>query len=717
MKTKIESMKKIIYLLTFSTILMLSCNEQKPVNDNPFFTEFNTPHGVPPFEIIKDTHYLPAIEEGFRQQNAEIAAIINNTEEPSFENTILPLDKSGAFLNNVAHVFYNLNSANTNDKMQELAREVGPLFSQHSDNIVLNDSLFQRVKSVYDKRNDAGTDGGPGYDAAQMRAIEKHYESFVRNGANLNDEEKAQLRELNETLTTLTIEFGQNLLAETNKNFQLVIENEEDLAGLPEAIIAGAAEFASDNQLAGKWVFTLQKPSMIPFLQYAENRELREKIYRGYFMRGNNNDEFDTKDEIKQIAALRAQRAKLFGYETHAQYVIEENMAKTPENVYEFINQLWTPALEMSKNEVKEMQAIIDAEGGDFELASWDWWYYAEKLRKQKFDLDESELKPYFKLENVRDGMFWVANNLYGVNFKRRNDIPVYQEDVEAYEVTEQNGDHIGILYMDYHPRESKRVGAWCTSFRDAKYVDGELVPPVISIVCNFTKPTEDIPSLLTWDEVTTLFHEFGHGLHFLFVDGKYNQTAGNVPRDYVELPSQIMENFAAEEQVLKYYGKHYETGETIPDELVAKIEKSGHFNQGFMTVEYLAASLLDLNYHTIKAGEEIKDVVTFEKQAMDEIGLIDEIIPRYRSTYFNHIFSSDYYSAGYYVYIWAAVLDADAFNAFKQSGDIFNKELADKFRKYCLAESGDMEGMDAYRLFRGQEPSVEPLLERRGLN
>jgi len=710
-------MKTVLYLLTISTLLMMSCNQDGLSEGNPFFTDYDTPHGVPPFEEIKDEHYKPAFEEGIKQQNAEIEAIINNSEEPNFENTILALDKSGEFLGRVATVFYNLNSAHTNDAKQELAREIGPILSQHDDNIVLNDELFKRVKSVYDNRNNAGTDGGPGYDAAQMRAIEKHYEGFVRNGANLSEEDKNKLRALNEELTTLTIQFGQNLLAETNKNFKLIIEDEADLAGLPDAIIDGAAETAVENDLEGKWVFTLQKPSLIPFLQYADNRDLREEIYRGYFMRGNNNDEFDTKAQIIKIAEIRAERAKLFGYDNHAQYVIEQNMAKTPENVYDFLNKLWEPALEMSKEEVKEMQSIIDAEGGDFELASWDWWYYAEKLRKQKYDLDEAELKPYFKLENVRDGMFWVANNMYGVNFKELTDIPVYQEDVEVYEVTEKDGSHIGLLYMDYHPRESKRVGAWCTSYREAQYKDGKLVPPVISVVCNFTKPTEEIPSLLTWDEVTTLFHEFGHALHFLFVDGKYNLTAGNVPRDYVELPSQIMENYAGEPQVLKYYGKHYETGETISDELVAKIQKSGHFNQGFMTVEYLAASLLDLNYHTLDEGEKVNDVVAFEKTAMDEIGLIEEIIPRYRSTYFNHIFSSDYYSAGYYVYIWAAVLDADAFDAFKQSGDIFNPELASKFREHCLAKSGDMDGMEAYKLFRGQDPSVEPLLERRGLN
>jgi peptidyl-dipeptidase Dcp len=710
-------MKKIPFLLIIPITMAVSCMTDKQTDKNPFFGEYNTPYDIPPFERIENEHYLPAIKEGIKQQLEEIDAIVQNPEEPSFENTILELDKSGEFLNRTTNVFFNLNSANSDEDMRELAKEIGPMISEHKDNILLNQGLFERVKAVYDARKNAGTDGGPGYSPAQMHAIEKHYDRFVRNGANLSAEDQEILRKINSQLSSLQIAFGQNLLEETNKNFKLIIDQKEDLAGLPDAVIAGAAETAVENGLEGKWVFTLQKPSMIPFLQYAENRELREKIYRGYFMRGNNQDDFDNKEILKQISELRAEKAKLFGHETHAHYVIGQNMAKTPENVNSFLERLWEPALKMAKNEVKEMQAIIDAEGGEFELASWDWWYYAEKLRKQKYDLDEAQLKPYFKLENVRDGMFWVAKNLYGIELKKLNNVPMYHPDVEAYEVVEEDGKHVGVLYLDYHPRESKRVGAWCTGYREATYKDGKLVPPVISIVCNFTKPTEQIPSLLTWDEVTTLFHEFGHALHFLFVDGKYNLTAGNVPRDYVELPSQIMENFAAEPQVLKYYGKHYETGETISDELIEKIQKSGHFNQGFITGEYLAAAFLDLAYHNLKAGETIEDVLKFEDDAMSEIGLIEEIIPRYRSTYFNHIFSGEYYSAGYYVYIWAAVLDADAFEYFKQSGDIFNKELAAKFRENCLAKSGDMEGMEAYRLFRGQEPEVAPLLNRRGLN
>ncbi len=704
-------MKKLAILLMTSSILFSSC-KQKTIceNDNPFFCPWETPFEVPPFEEIKNEHYLPAFEEGIKRQTAEIDAIIASEEEPTFENTILPLDKSGEFLTRVAGVFYNLNSANTNDTIQELAQTISPMLSKHRDNISMNPELFKRVKAVYDNKDNAGLD------ASQLRALEIHYRGFDRNGANLNKEDQQKLREYNEKLTKLTLDFAQNLLAETNKTFKLVIDNKADLTGLSDAIISGAAETAKASGMEGKWVFTLQKPSLIPFLQYAENRDLREKIYRGYFMRGNNNNKFDNKDILEQIAAIRAEKAKLFGFNNYAEYVIDINMAKTPANVNNFLNKLWEPALEISKKEVKEMQAIIDAEGGSFKLASWDWWYYAEKLRKQKYDLDESQITPYFKLENVRDGMFWVANQLYGITLTKVENAPKYHKDVELYEVNEANGDHIGVLYLDFHPRNSKEPGAWCTDFRAATYKDGKKVDPVMSIVCNFTKPTDDLPALLTWDEVTTMFHEFGHALHFLFVDGKYNATAGLVARDYVELPSQIMENFASEPQVLKHFAKHYETGKVIPDELIEKIVKSGHFNQGFMTVEYLAASLLDIDYHMLTPGETIDDALKFEKESMNKIGLIKEILPRYRSTYFGHIFSGSSYSAGYYVYIWAAQLDADAFDAFKQSGDIFNKDLAAKFRKYCLEECGEDEGMVQYIKFRGQEPSIEPLLERRGL-
>lgn len=709
-------MKKLSLVLFLATIIM-ACNQSEnkdvannELKDNPFLSEYTTPFQVPPFDKIKTEHYLPAFEEGIKQHDAEIAAIVSNTEEPTFENTIYAIDKSGEILRKVSDVFINVNETDTDEEMQEVARKITPMLTQHKDNVAMNLDLFKKVKAVYEKRNESNLD------SSQIRVIEKYYTEFVRNGANLNTEDQEKLRKLNEEIANLTLKFGENLLAETNTNFKLVIDKEEDLAGLPKGVIDAALETAIETGDSGKWVFTLGKPSLIPFLQYSEKRDLREKIYRGYFMRGNNNNEFDNKDIVKKLVTLRAEKAKLLGFNTHAEYVIAENMAKTPEKVFEFLNQLWTPALENSKKEVAEMQAIIDKEGGKFKLASWDWWYYAEKLKKEKYDLEESELSQYFVSENVREGMFWTANQLYGISFEKRTDIPVYNSEVEVFEVKEADGKHIGLLFLDFNPRASKGPGAWCTSFREATYnEDGTRVHPLASISCSFTKPTADTPSLLTWDEVTTMFHEFGHSLHGLFTDGKYKKTAGVVPRDYVELPSQVMENWAGEPQVLKHYAKHYKTGEIIPDELIAKLQNSGKFNQGFVTVEYLAASLLDLEWHSLKAGDVVDDVLAFEKQMMDKYGLIEEIIPRYRSTYFNHIFNGGY-SAGYYVYIWAAVLDADAFNAFKESGDIFNKELATKFRKNCLSEVGEDEGMVQYKKFRGQEPSVEPLLNRRGL-
>ena len=503
-------------------------------------------------------------------------------------------------------------------------------------------------------------------------------------------------------------------MAETNKNYKLVIDNEEDLAGLPEDVIARAANAAEKAGEAGKWVFTMAKPSWIPFLTFSEKRDLREEIYRAYFMRGDNDNENDNKEIIKQIVPLRDQKAKLLGFENFAAYKADVNMAKTPEAITDFLMELWEPALEMAKQDVKDMQKIVDQEGGDFKLQSWDWWYYSEKLRKAKFDLDEAEVKPYFSLDNAKNGIFYVANQLYGLQFVERDDLPTYHEEAEAYEVQEADGSHLGVLYMDFHPRDGKRVGAWSTSFRPASYVDGKRVSRIGSIVMNFTRPAGDSPALLSFDEVSTLFHEFGHALHGLFADGPYDRTAGSVPRDFVELPSQIMENWAAEPEVMKVYAKHYQTGETIPDELLTKLLKAGTFNQGFITGEYVAAALLDMDYHTTE-NPNIADVNAFEKESMDAIGLIPEFIPRYRSTYFSHIFSSDGYSAGYYVYIWAAVLDTDAFDAFKQSGDIFNPEYAAKFRT-LLEKCGSDDGMTIYRNFRGQDPSKEPLLRKRGL-
>ena len=692
-------------------VLTLGTAAQKNVNpidrNNPFFNEYNTPFQVPPFDDIKQEHFLPAIEEGIRQQLAEIELIVTRRGVATFNNTVLPYDNSGELLDKVSRVFSNLNGANTNPGLQKLAREISPKLTNHHDNIALNPKLFKKIKSVYDHRATSGLN------VDQLRVVEKTYNDFVRGGANLSSKGKKKLRTLNEELSKLSLQFGENVLAETNKNFRLVIDNKNDLDGLPADVVEAAVLQAGKDNMTGKWSFTLQKPSMLPFLQYAKNRNLREKLYRGYFMRGDNDNSSDNKEIIKKIVQLRDEKGKLMGYQNFAAFVVDENMAKTPEAVDAFLLKLWIPALGRAKSELTEMQSIADKEGGDFKLQSWDWWFYAEKLRKAKYDLDESEIKPYFSLDNVQKGIFYVANKLYGITFVNRNDIPIYNSEVIPFEVKEADGTHLGVLYLDFHPRDGKRAGAWCTTYRTQKYRNGKKITPVVSMVMNFTRPAGGSPALLSFDEVTTMFHEFGHALHRLFQDQPYDRTAGDVPRDFVELPSQIMENWASEPEVLKAYARHYQTGEIIPDALISKIEKSRQFNQGFETVELLAASILDIKYHT-PTNPKIMDIRAFENETLAKEGLIPEILPRYRSTYFSHIFSGGY-SAGYYVYLWAAVLDADAFNAFKESGDLFNPALAAKFRE-LLTKSGSDEGMTIYTKFRGKAPDIKSLLQRRGL-
>lgn len=688
-------------------IVMQSMISMAQNTENPFFSEYTTPFGVPPFDKIDTSHYVPAFLRGISEQQSEIDAITKNKAVPDFANTIDALDRSGALLTKVGSVFYSLNSANTNPVMQEIARKVSPLTTEHGDNLMLNEKLFLRIKVVYEKRNNSGLD------EQQIRVTEKYYDDFVRNGANLGKADKDVLRQINQELSELQLQFGENLLAETNTNFELIIDNKADLKGLSDDMITAAATAATQRKLEGKWVFTLQKPSMIPFLQYAENRALREKLYKGYYMRCNHNDDFDNKKIIMKILKLRAQKAKLLGYKTFAEYIISNNMAKTPEKVYDFLNKVMRPAVSAATKDKVEMQNIINREGGTFMLESWDWWYYAEKLRKEKFNLEESELKPYFALENVRNGMFNVATRLYGIKFNQRKDLPVYNPEVEVFEITDSSNTHLGILYLDYHPRPGKRVGAWCGDFRSQSYKDGKRITPIITVVCNFTRGAGDAPALLTWDEVNTLFHEFGHALHGLFSDGPYQRTAGSLPRDMVELPSQIMENWASEPEVMKTYALHYKTGQVIPQELMDRLQKSLTFNEGFGTTEYVAASLLDLDLHSLDSIKN-NDVLMFEKESMLKAGLIPEILPRYRTTYFNHIIGG--YAAGYYVYLWAAVLDTDAFNAFAESGSIFDKATAVKFRKFILTEGGSGEGMVQYLKFRGKEPSVEPLLKKRGL-
>lgn len=676
--------------------------------DNSFFKEWSTPFQTPPFEEIKLEHYLPAFEEGIKLQKAEVDKIINNTEKPTFENTIEAMEKSGKLLTKVSSVFYNLNSANTNDEMQKIAKTVAPMLSKHNDDINLNEKLFAKVKSIYNEKD------GLNLTTEQNKVSKDYYDGFIRGGANLTNEQKEKFRKLNEELSLLSLKFGENLLKETNA-VGLIIDDKNDLLGLPESVMQAAFELGKAKGHEGKWVFTLQKPSFIPFLQYSEKRNLREKIFKAYINRSNNNNDFDNKKILSSIAALRVERANLLGYKTHADYILEKNMAKNSQIVYEFLTDLWKPALKRAKMEIDDMQKIIYNEGNNFKLEAWDWWYYAEKVKKEKYDLDEEMLRPYFKLENVLQGVFDVASKLYGIQFVERNDIPMYHPDVKVIEVKETTGNHIAILFTDYFPRDSKRSGAWMNSFRKQSNIGNNFITPIIGNVGNFSKPTSDKPSLLSLDEVETLFHEFGHALHGILSNSVYPSVSGtSVPRDFVELCSQIMENWALAPEVLKMYAKHYQTNEPMPDDMIKKIENSKLFNQGFETVEYLAASFLDMDWHTLINAKE-KDAINFEKESLSKIGLIPEIESRYQSTNFQHIFSGGY-SAGYYSYIWAAVLDADAFEAFEENG-LFDQATALSFRKNILEKGGSEDPMELYKRFRGREPKVDALLKRRGLN
>lgn len=699
-----------LLIVILGIIFWSSCKTIKKDNNlenNPLVQKFNTQFEVPPFDKIKLAHYLPAIEFAIKEQEKEIDEIVNNQEEPTFANTVEALDMSGNLLNKVDLIFNNLLSANTNEEMQNLAKKIAPIISNHSDNILLNAKLFDRTNKVYNNRKNLNLN------TEQSTLLEETYKSFVRGGANLNDSDKETLRQINEELSVLTLSFGDNVLAETNK-FKLIIENDENLAGLPEDVIKAASETAKESDLDGKWVFTIQKSSMIPFLQYSEMRDLREKIFKAYINKADKNDEYDNKEIISKIIKLRYKKARLLGYKDHASYVLERNMAENPENVYALLNKIMEKALIVAKKEAKNLQEMINNEDGKFELKPWDWWYYSEKLRKEKYDLDEEALRPYFKLENVRDGIFKLAQILYGLQFVEIPGIPVYHEDVTAFEVLEEDGSHVGILYTDFFPRASKRGGAWMTVYRKEKKVDGERIPPIISIVCNFTKPTDEKPSLLSYEEVLTFFHEFGHALHGLLSQCEYYGLSGtSVQRDFVELPSQIMENFVPEPEVLKLFAKHYKTGEIIPQELVNKIINSAYFNKGFEIVEYISASFLDMDWHTLADTSSI-DVNEFERQSMEKIGLIPEIIVRYRTTYFSHVFTWAY-SAGYYSYVWAELLDSDAYESFKENG-IFDKSTAQSFRTNILEKGGSDKPMNLYKSFKGAEPSIEPYLRKKGL-
>jgi peptidyl-dipeptidase Dcp len=686
-------------------MIVISCRNKSDAGpSNPFFTEFNTPFQVPPFEIIKPEHYMPAFQKGMNDCRKEIKDITGNKDEPSFENTVKALDRTGDLLNRVSAVFFAQAQANTSDSLQKIEMEISPELAAFQDEVRLNPELFQRVKTVYEKQQQFNLSG------EQEFLLENLYKGFIMNGANLNKQDQDTLKAMNQKLSVLTVSFSQNILAETN-TYKLFITRREDLRGLPASVISAAADEAKAAGFEGKWAFTTKRPSIFPFLTYAENREKRKELFSAYTMRGNNGNEYDNNKILAEIVRLRAQRAKLLGYRNHSAIVLETRMAKNPENVLKFLESLWVRAIPVAQKDRDEMQNIIDKGNTEFKLEACDWWYYAEKLRKAKYDLDDSELRPYFELENVKRGAFAVAGKLFGIKFEQLNEAPLPHPEASVYEVKESDGSHLGVLYMDFHPRLSKQQGAWCGSYRAHYIKDGKEVKPVVTMVGNFTRPTGDMPSLLSLEEVTTLYHEFGHALDYLFSKATYNQIFK--AWDFVELPSLIMEHWAKDPEVLGMYARHYNTGEIIPPALVEKIKKSSYFNQGFETVEYLAASLLDISYHALESPVVI-DVQSFENEYLKKAGLMPEIVSRYRSTYFLHIANG--YDSGYYSYIWAAVLDNDAFEAFKEKG-LFDQATATSLRKNILERNGTMDAMQMFVDFRGREPVIEPLLKARGLN
>ena len=696
-------MKNLIFAAAMSC-MVCACGQQAADTDNPFLTEFETPYGTPDFNRIKVEHYEPAFLKGIEQQNQEIKAIVENSEEPTFENTIVALDNSGEILARVSGVFFALTEADTNDELMALEGKIAPMLSEHSDNIFLNQDLYKRVAAVH-AQEEAGKIK---LTTEQHYLLDKYYKEFIRSGAGLDAQKQERLREINKQLSTLTIEFGNHVLADNN-DYLLVVDKKEDLAGLPEAVIEGAAHEAKAHGKDGKWVFTLQESSRTPLLQYAQNRELRKNIYQAYTSLGNRGNANDNKDVLKQVLALRLEKAQLMGFSNYAEYQLSDNMAKTPQNALDLLYGLWKYSIKNAEAEAAELQKIMDREGKGEKLEAWDWWYYAEKLRQEKYSLNEDEIKPYFSQEDVFNGLCMVVNKLYGITLTPCDSISVYNKDVKTYIVKDADGSLLGVFYSDYMPRASKRSGAWMSNFREEQ----EGVRPLIYNVASFTKPAGDIPSLLTIDEARTMFHEFGHALHGLLTQCKYKGVSGtSVARDFVELPSQIMEHWAVAPEVLKMYAKHYKTREAIPDSLIAKIENQALFNQGFMTTELLAAAILDMEMHCLTTMEGF-DVLQFEKQLMDKIGLIPQIAPRYRSTYFNHIMGG--YAAGYYCYLWAERLDTDAFEAFKEHG-LFDQATATSFRKNILEKGGSDDPMKLYVTFRGAEPSIEPLLEARGL-
>lgn len=691
-------------LMGMALIAMTACTSQP---DNPVLSESQLPFGAPEFSKYSSADYLPAFQEGFAEQRREIDEIANNPEKPTFDNTIAALERSGRKLSRVSGVFFNLNETDADSVMRETEKTVSPLFTEQSAYMTMNEKLFERIKLLHDSVSQLQLT------REQEMALDKYYRMFVNGGALLDAAKKEELKEIDKQLSLASIEFAENALAENNA-FCLEVTDEADLAGLPESARAAAAEAA---KAAGKqgWIFTLDKPSFIPFMQYADNRELRKRLYLGYINRGNNGNANDNKEVIARILRLRQQKARLFGYRNFAEFQLADKMAETPEKAYGLLMDIWKAALPKAKEEAAELQQLIRAEGKDFQLEAWDWWYYTEKLRQQKYALDENELKPYFSLENVRKGAFDVAGKLFGVYFRPVERVDVYHPEVETFEVLDSDSSHLGLYYVDYFPRATKRAGAWMNNIVEAYSVDGENIRPMIVNVCNFTRPSGDVPALLNIDETRTLFHEFGHALHGFLTRVALPSVGGtNVARDFVELPSQIMEHWAVEPEVMKSYARHYQTGEPIPDELIEKMQATATFNTGFMTTELVAAALLDMELH-MQDNYDNFDVNAFEKAVADKIGLIPQIAYRYRAPYFTHIFSGGY-AVGYYSYLWAEVLDADAYELFVEKG-IFDEATGRSFRKNILEMGGSESPMELYKRFRGSEPNVEALLRGRGLS
>ncbi|MBQ5717583.1 MAG: M3 family metallopeptidase [Alistipes sp.] len=692
-------------LLSTVALAAAGCANQ---SKNPLLEEFDTPFGIAPFAQITIEDYREAMLQGMAEQKAEIEAIIASTDEPTFANTIAALDQSGRLLSRARGTFSPLSSSNSTDETRALEKELSPLFSAHSDDIYLNEALFERVKKVYENQ------AAEQLSAEEQKVLENIYDRFVNSGANLNDEEKARLRELNSRLAMLQLNFTQNLLHETNNTF-VVVDNEAELAGLPEANIAAAAKMAEEQGQAGKWMFNMQRPSCNPVLQYCSNRALRERVYKAYYNRGNQDNDHDNKAISAEIVRLRLEKARLMGFENYAQMALEQRMAKTPEAVYDLLMQVWTPAVKKAKEELDDIREEIRREGGNFEPAGWDYMYYLDKAKQRKFSVDEQQVRAYLEIGNVMQGIFHVAGKLYGLTFNEiTSEVPSYEPTAKAYEVMDKDGTRLAIFYSDPFPRASKRAGAWCTSFRGQRYEGEERVIPIVVNCCNMTTPNAEGYALQSIDNVETLFHEFGHALHSFMRDVRYNGAAG-VERDFVELPSQINEHWAFEPEVLNVYAKHYQTGETIPLELVEKLQQSARYGQGFATVEYVAASLSDMDLHVLTEVSEDLNVMTFEEQALKQRGIPSQILPRYRMTNFSHTMGGGY-TAGYYSYMWAEVLDADAFEAFTETGDIFNEEVADKFRRYVLTPGGIDDGMTMYQNFRGRAPKIDALLKNRGL-